>query len=125
LIRINALLLLVLYASFLLKPVLPYLDYIVRKDFIAENFCINKSVPEKQCNGKCHLEKQIKKGGDVADEKSVPSGPQNEKKECQEYFVNKQKDSSQDVVKLQLGSIYQGSYSFQYVPSIFHPPMQG
>jgi len=125
LIRANAFVLLIMYALFLLQPALPYVDYVIRKDFIIEKLCINKNAPEQQCNGKCHLEKQIRNNTDGADESKVPTVPTNEKKECQEYFIKEWIDSRQDEVKLPKGSIYQGSYTFQYVPSIFHPPMQG
>jgi hypothetical protein len=43
------------------KPYLPYLDYAINKDFIAQNLCENKAKPELQCKGKCHLKKEIEK----------------------------------------------------------------
>ncbi len=36
-----------------------YTDYLVNKDFIASVLCINKNSPEKHCEGKCHLKKQL------------------------------------------------------------------
>ena len=36
------------------------INYEVHKEFITANFCINKQKPQLQCNGKCHLSKQIK-----------------------------------------------------------------
>lgn len=32
----------------------------VNQDQIAADFCVNKSEPEKKCNGKCYLKKQLK-----------------------------------------------------------------
>lgn len=32
-----------------------YLDYELRKEFIIDNFCINKTRPELHCDGKCYL----------------------------------------------------------------------
>jgi len=125
LIRLNALLLLLFYAAFLFKPTLPYLDYMLRKDFIIEKLCINKNVPEKQCNGKCHLEKQIRNNTDQTDDTSTPPIPKNEKNECQEYLVFEQKESCHMEHLLFAGSGYQRIYSFQYVPTVFRPPMLG
>jgi len=45
----------------MLRPVQPYVEYILNQNYIAEFLCINKDKPELQCNGKCHLVKQIEK----------------------------------------------------------------
>lgn len=44
-----------------LKPYLPYLDYAINKEYIAENLCENKAKPELKCDGKCHLKKEVEK----------------------------------------------------------------
>lgn len=33
----------------------------MNQDFIAENFCVEKDLPDSKCNGMCHLVKQTKK----------------------------------------------------------------
>lgn len=35
------------------------LYYQLNIDYIIENYCVNKEKPELQCNGKCHLAKQL------------------------------------------------------------------
>lgn len=50
-----------LYAMAFIKPVVPFIEYAVNKDFIAKVLCINKDKPQMNCEGKCHLEKQLKK----------------------------------------------------------------
>jgi len=42
-------------------PVLPIIDYLIHKDYIAMNLCINKNKPKSCCKGKCYLVKQLKK----------------------------------------------------------------
>lgn len=37
-----------------------FLNYELRKDYIIQNFCVNKDRPELKCDGKCYLAKQIK-----------------------------------------------------------------
>lgn len=37
------------------------LSYEANKDYFTQNFCINKDKPLLKCNGKCHLNKTIKK----------------------------------------------------------------
>ncbi|WP_353723083.1 hypothetical protein [Dyadobacter sp. 676] len=36
-----------------------YLDYEIRREYIAANFCENKNRPQMHCNGKCYLAKRI------------------------------------------------------------------
>lgn len=36
-----------------------YTGYLLNKEMIASVFCINKNAPEKKCEGKCHLKKQL------------------------------------------------------------------
>lgn len=47
--------------SFLIKPVFPLIDYAVNYDYISTVLCENKAKPELQCNGKCHLMKELGK----------------------------------------------------------------
>ena len=115
--------LLLLYTYILVKPVIPYLDYAIRNDFIAENFCVNKDVPEKQCNGKCHLEKQLKKETEDSNDTRIPPAPQVEEKEFQEYLIIELIYHGHSQPGLIAVSEYYGNYSFEYVPQVFHPPM--
>ena len=52
---------------------LVYLDYQVRKDFIATVLCINKDKPEMRCQGKCHLRKQLTKAHNQKTDKKSPA----------------------------------------------------
>lgn len=45
----------------MLRPIAPIIDYAVNQDYIAEFLCINKDKPELECNGKCHLKKELQK----------------------------------------------------------------
>ncbi len=36
-----------------------YTGYLLNQEMIASVFCINKNAPEKHCEGKCHLKKQL------------------------------------------------------------------
>jgi len=46
---------------FLFKPVFPVLSYVVNYDYIIKELCENKSKPELECNGKCHLKAELAK----------------------------------------------------------------
>lgn len=45
----------------LLKPLLPVLEYVVDYEYITTVLCVNKDRPKMQCNGKCHLMKELAK----------------------------------------------------------------
>ena len=66
-------LLLVIFTGSWLKPYYPYLDYVINKEYIVENLCENIEKPELQCDGKCHLAKEIKKI--TEEEEKGPSNP--------------------------------------------------
>lgn len=58
----------------LLKPVLPVVSYIANYDYIVKELCENREKPQMQCNGKCHLMKELAKaseGEKPAHEKKV------------------------------------------------------
>ncbi len=46
---------------YLLRPSLPYIEYVLHKEYIVKNLCVEKNNPENNCHGKCYLNKQIKK----------------------------------------------------------------
>lgn len=54
-----SIILLCTFTASIIRPVIPYLEYFIDYDYIVEVLCINKEEPEIQCNGKCHLKKQL------------------------------------------------------------------
>ena len=42
-----------------LQSVIPYFEYIFNYEYISKVLCINKNKVELNCNGKCHLKKQL------------------------------------------------------------------
>lgn len=121
-IRVYAIILTAVFAFILVKPVIPYLDYMIRKDLIIEKFCVNKAKPEMHCNGKCHLEKRVKKEIDDSQDHS-PFRLQNKKEEAIKYLPSEKAEQKLLLVRKLIKTVYQKSYSFEYMPSIFHPPM--
>ncbi|TRX20688.1 hypothetical protein FNW17_11005 [Flavobacterium franklandianum] len=108
----------------LLKPILPVLEYVVNYEYISKVLCINKAKPKMQCNGKCHLMKEMAKASEKeapisSDKKMAPQ--QIEVLFFQEiksfkiasiYFYNKQN----------INSNYSNLYYYLNSASVFHPP---
>ena len=45
---------------YLIRPVLPYIEYTIDKEYISKNLCIKRNIPGNCCQGKCYLLEQIK-----------------------------------------------------------------
>lgn len=104
----------------MLRPVQPYVEYVLNQDYIAEFLCINKDKPKLQCNGKCHLVKEIKKQKEndsntlVISLENYPIG-----------FVKIYKVealNSFTYLKKHTNTHYQILYRFNYNYSAFQPP---
>ena len=97
------------------------LNYEVNMSYIIENYCVNTDKPEMKCNGKCHLNKQIKTD---SEQKSETPAAESEIL----TFVLSIEETSAFEFKfferelVQANSLYlEGNYS-NPLQSIFHPP---
>jgi hypothetical protein len=59
------------------KYQLPYLEYNLFRDYIAENLCVKRNEADNDCRGNCHLGKQLRRISET-DENS-PGNPGGEK----------------------------------------------
>ncbi|MCF6223355.1 MAG: hypothetical protein L3J34_06460 [Flavobacteriaceae bacterium] len=50
-----------LYLVAMLQPVVPLIEFYSNKEYIINVLCENRDKPALACNGKCYLEKQLKK----------------------------------------------------------------
>lgn len=50
-----------LYLLAMIRPLVPIIEYHANYDYIAAVLCENRDKPYLECNGKCYLEKQLKK----------------------------------------------------------------
>ncbi|WP_369049265.1 hypothetical protein [Tenacibaculum sp. UWU-22] len=53
--------LLLIFCSLEIRPILPFIDYCLNYQYISQVLCVNKDKPELHCNGKCYLNKELKK----------------------------------------------------------------
>jgi len=70
-------------------PVLPVIDYLINKDFISKNLCINRNKPHSCCKGKCYLVKQLKKSSANTEGESKNSEKRVQLKDADQFLVNK------------------------------------
>ena len=124
-IKINAIVLIVIFGFMLVKPAIPFLEYLARKDYIIENFCINRNKKAMKCDGKCHLKEQVRKEVSQPLDDNTPVPPPNERNEGTDYLMGQKLTDKPHQFQKLLRTIYSMDYTFQYIPTIFHPPMLG
>lgn len=96
-----------------------YSSYLFNKSYISSNLCENRSVPEKHCEGKCLLKKEMKEESDKEN-----SAPTSLKKGSEVVYLFTEILSAPEATftnKLSFGKhteTYHHSFSF----GIFHPP---
>lgn len=114
-----------IYSLVVLKPLFPLVDYALNKEYIAKNLCENRNKPKMNCNGKCHLMKQLKKASsDVPSDGNTTKGNVNQEENVVHVgsaFQFKIQDS-----KLNIATSYINTFSNKlpssYLKDIFHPP---
>lgn len=68
----------ILILCFLIAPFrlyLPFLEYQINKQYIAENLCVNRTQVKMKCGGKCYLMQQIQAQIDQQQQKDPLSAP--------------------------------------------------
>ncbi|MBK8599718.1 MAG: hypothetical protein IPN80_03480 [Flavobacterium sp.] len=117
--------LLIVFALFL-KPIFPLVEYVTNYDYITKVLCINKAKPKLQCNGKCHLMKELAKASES--EKPIQSDKKDtSKQEIEILFF-------EDLTALittqiyfhtatMMGDNYANLYFHKVSCSVFHPPI--
>lgn len=108
-----------------LKPVLPVLEYVMNYEYISKVLCINKDKPKMQCNGKCHLMKELAKASDTGKPASSDKKTVSQVLEVL-FFEEIQSFKIAQVcfgTKEKINPIYSNLYSHLNLDSIFHPPI--
>jgi hypothetical protein len=81
--------LLLVLVVYLVLPVIPIVDYLINKDYIAKNLCVNRDKPKSCCKGKCHLVKQLKKTSANTENENKDRGKSAQYKQLDEFLVKK------------------------------------
>lgn len=102
----------------MLRPIAPFVEYVINYDYIAKVLCINKDKPEMSCNGKCQLMKKLEQQQED-DFKSL-------RIVMEEYpigFVELTEIKTPFILESKKDSFfYNQNYTYQYSYSVFHPP---
>ena len=121
--RVIALLHLAVLLVFLAKPILPYIEYAIFKEYIAKNLCENRDKPKSCCAGKCFLKKELKKNNENGE-----SAPKSENKKTQNNHEVKEflshENSSVEISSKNIRYILQSECLMpsNIIDAIFIPP---
>ncbi|SRX74533.1 hypothetical protein AEQU3_01512 [Aequorivita antarctica] len=112
----------------LTKPMWPVVDYVVNYDYIVNVLCENKDKPEMQCNGKCHLSKELAKEAG-ADNKN-PFNSKTSKTEILQFIISENIKEYTFASEAGFASLENIGYkpnlnSSLFSSKILHPPQLG
>jgi hypothetical protein len=94
--------------------------YELNKEYITKHFCVNRNKPMMHCNGKCHLNKELK--SEQKKEQS-PVSPIKEKQESNQYFQNYSEHLfSLSKIISEVRFYYCTQPSQEFYKTVFHPP---
>jgi len=98
--------------------------YELNKDFIAKNLCENRDRPAMHCNGKCQLNKQLKKADPQQEHNTKQLPGKNHKIEWSDLMVSRQITISCFAPAGGHRDTPAGQHMFGHTPvrSVFHPP---
>lgn len=117
--------LLLLGLLILLRPIFPVIDYVVNYDYIAKVLCENKEKPQMNCNGKCHLMKEMAKASE--NEKPLSQNQKVSMQESEILFVVQlptyEINLSRNFITKICNSLYCNWYNFRLIELVFHPPI--
>lgn len=118
--RFASILLTVLYAVTLLQAYMPHVNYWINRNYIISELCENRDRPEMDCNGRCHLKKQIETSSEQQERGSAITEVQLMVEFVQPLFVLEIKPI------IDQANVKYGNHTVEPVvgfsPSIFHPP---
>ncbi len=106
-----------------LKPFVPLLDYAINYEYIAKELCENKENLVLQCNGKCHLMKEMAKTAE--EESPISTDKNNLLKEIMPLQLNIVEVFSFHFFEsdyTQIRTPYSNLYTYILGKGIFHPP---
>jgi hypothetical protein len=115
----------ILIIAIFLKPIFPVIEYAVNYEYISKVLCENKTKPKLQCNGKCHLMKELAKFSE--NEKPASSDKKGYSPVLEVLFFQEIKTfsiaSASFLDKENNCNTYSNLYSNSHLESLFRPPI--
>jgi hypothetical protein len=94
-------------------------NYEINKSYITQNFCENKNKPKMNCNGQCHLNKQLQK---QEKNENAPANPIKEKTQIQLFCQSNVFGYMNSYSEKNIYAPYSEKEISSPFSSLFHPP---
>ncbi len=112
----------IIFVFFQIRPVFPYLDYQFNKDSIISELCENKNKPELNCEGKCHLNSEIKKQQKEEEQQNIPAKEQKLQIASLDFINPDTEPNYFTSSETELFFGYKETYSLTCLEDCFRPP---
>jgi len=123
-IRVYSIFFLSVLILYILRPVIPFIEYAVNKDYIVKNLCVNRDKPKSCCAGKCHLKKELAKNDTTSENEEKNNSKNGQQKQISE-FLKTQNKQYHPITKTLLQAILSPPRIQENAgPSIFIPPKE-
>ncbi len=121
--RIYSIFFLAVLILYVLRPVMPFIEYALNKDYIAKNLCINRDKPKSCCQGKCHLKKQLAKSDESSDTAKSESSQKQQRTQIDEFLkIQLCIEDDFDAVSRSYPVFLQPQIAIRFASAIFVPP---
>jgi len=112
---------LVVIVFYLIRPSLPYIEYVIAREHIETCHCVQRDNPENTCHGKCYLHEQLNKqikyeNDDTNDNKILPD------KKMEDHLLSNSVNPGIYRRGTTMPVILLVSVTVSYVSKIFVPP---
>ncbi len=113
-----------LYLLAIIQPAIPVIEYFVNYEYITNELCENKDKPTMACNGKCYLEKQVKKQQRIDVEQEAPLPPEID---LEKFITLKNKKFTYNLIILkqfnQIPTFYIKFNERKFIDKLLRPPI--
>lgn len=108
----------------LIQPAIPVLDYLLNYNYIVKELCENRDKPISTCNGKCYLEKQVKKQLHISHSDEAPMPPKVDFEKLISLKVKKFTYQFLEVISVENNKFFYISLSERnFADTLFRPPI--
>lgn len=116
--------LIAILGAYWLEPIVPFVGYLVMKEYIVENICEERYNPDNCCQGMCHIEKEINKNSENTNSASTKENSQKRNIENDSFSFDCLKKA--EIKQIQTRTTTSFFYKFDICPNfhsgIFVPP---
>ncbi len=102
---------------------LPYAFNGIAKDFIIDNFCVNKAEVELMCSGKCYINSLLEQESEKEESKNIPFSIEKISLSPVEIAVSLVKSFSISNAVVGILPIYAFNYHFDLISTNLKPPI--